>query len=94
MRLVVAIALCLLSIVAVGVAAEPEISDDLLYDRVNRALITDRDLGTRQLVVKVENGEVVVTGFVETEKLQKKVDKVVKKVKGVKEVDNRVEVRL
>ena len=76
-----------------AVAAEP-ISDDLLYDRVNRALITDRLLGTGQLKVVVKDGKVVVSGFVETEKLQKRVDKVVKKVKGVKSIDNRVKVRI
>ena len=76
-----------------AVAAEP-VSDDLLYDRVNRALITDRLLGTGQLEVVVKDGKVTVSGFVETEKLQKRVDKVVKKVKGVKTIDNRVKVKI
>lgn len=75
-------------------AAEPPVDDDLLYDQVNRALITDRELGTGQLDVKVEDGRVVVSGYVSTEKLQKRVEKVVKKVKGVKSIDNRVKVRI
>jgi|GEM_PF-1534256 len=74
--------------------ADPkEITDDLLYDRVNRALITDRDLGARQLQVAVQDGKVTVTGMVASEKQQKKVDKVVKKVKGVVSVDNRTEIK-
>lgn len=81
----------LLTASAAGAADEP-ISDDLLYDRVNRALITDRELGTNQLQVEVSAGAVVVTGWVETAKLQKRVEKVVKKVKGVKTLDNRVQV--
>ncbi len=81
----------LLTASAAGAADEP-ISDDLLYDRVNRALITDRELGTNQLKVEVSAGAVVVTGWVETAKLQKRVEKVVKKVKGVKTLDNRVQV--
>jgi len=74
-------------------AAESEVDDDLLYDRVNRALITDPLLGSRQLAVKVSDGVVTVNGFVETEKLKKRVKKVVKKVDGVKEVRNEVTVR-
>jgi osmotically-inducible protein OsmY len=74
-------------------AGEETISDDLLYDRVNRELITDRDLGTRQLQVKVESGVVTVAGFVASEKMQKKVEKVVKKVKGVQKVVNETKIR-
>lgn len=92
--LCVFVALALVGLPIAGAAAQPEeITDDLLYDRVNRALITDRELGARQLKVTVENGKVVVTGLVESEKQQKKVDKVVRKVKGVVSVDNRTEIK-
>jgi osmotically-inducible protein OsmY len=74
-------------------AADEKISDDLLYDRVNRALITDRDLGARQLVVTVKDGKVTVSGYVDSDKHRKKVEKVVKKVKGVKSVDNQTQIR-
>lgn len=86
------IALALLG-TPLSAAAPEEITDDLLYDRVNRALITDRELGARQLKVTVQDGKVTVTGMVESEKQQKKVDKVVKKVKGVVEIDNRTEIK-
>ena len=82
-----------LALGAPALAEDEKVSDDLLYDRVNRELITDRDLGARQLEVKVEDGKVTVTGFVESEKQRKKVDKVVKKVKGVIAVDNQTKVR-
>jgi osmotically-inducible protein OsmY len=75
-------------------ADDEEVSDDLLYDRVNRRLITDPDLGARQLQVKVEQGVVTVSGLVESEKMQKKVEKVVKKVKGVKKIVNETKVRV
>jgi osmotically-inducible protein OsmY len=78
---------------AIAGGEDEPISDDALYDRVNRQLITDRDLGARQLQVKVAEGVVTVAGFVESEKMQKKVEKVVKKVKGVKEVVNQTTVR-
>lgn len=74
-------------------AADKPISDDQLFDQVNRGLVTDPQLGARPLQITVQDGKVTVTGFVENEKLQKRVDKVVKKVKGVREVDNRVQIR-
>ena len=88
MLVVLALAIC-----TPAWAAKEEISDDLLYDRVNRALITDRELGTRPLNIEVTDGKVTVTGFVETEKLRERVEKVIKKIKGVREIDNQVEVR-
>ncbi|MEZ5364599.1 MAG: BON domain-containing protein [Bryobacterales bacterium] len=74
-------------------AQDAEVSDDSIYDQVNRQLITDRDLGAHPLTVHVEQGIVTVTGFVESEKARKKVDKLVRKVKGVKDVVNRTQVR-
>ena len=74
-------------------AADKPVNDDQLFDQVNRELVTDPQLGARPLQITVTDGKVTVTGFVENEKLQKRVDKVVKKVKGVREVDNRVQIR-
>ena len=51
-------------VAALARGADEEVSDDVLYDRVNRILITDRDLGARPLQVQVENGVVTVSGFV------------------------------
>jgi osmotically-inducible protein OsmY len=45
------------------------------------------------LEVEVKEGVVTVAGYVRTEKILARVDKVAKKVKGVKEVVNKVEVR-
>lgn len=75
------------------VAADKPISDDLLVDRINQRIIADRELGIRPLTIEAKDGKVTVTGFVETEKLRLRVVKVVKKVKGVREVDNRVEIK-
>lgn len=70
-----------------------ETSDDLLYDRVRRQLVNDRDLKILDLEVTVEEGVVTVSGYVRTEKIRGRVDKVARKVKGVKEVINKVAVR-
>ncbi|MDA0205076.1 MAG: BON domain-containing protein [Acidobacteria bacterium] len=81
------------AVVSSAFAADEPLSDDQLFDQVNRRLVTDPQLGARPLQITVKNGKVTVTGFVENLKLQKRVDKVVKKVKGVREVDNRVQIR-
>ena len=81
------------AVVSSAFAADEPLSDDQLFDQVNRRLVTDPQLGARPLQITVEDGKVTVTGFVENLKLQKRVDKVVKKVKGVREIDNRVQIR-
>ena len=67
--------------------------DGLIEDRVNRELVADKTLGKQRFEVNVKDGVVTVTGFVSTEKLQKRVEKVAKKAKGVREVVNKVEIR-
>ncbi len=73
--------------------AQDENPDDIVYDRVMRRLVNDPQLKTNALEVAVEEGAVTVTGLVETEKLRRRVDKILKKVKGVKKVLNQVRVR-
>lgn len=85
--------LLLLLLVVVPLPAQDENPDDIVYDRVIRKLVNDPRLKTNALEVAVAEGVVTVTGFVETEKLRLRVDKIVKKVKGVKKVVNQVRVR-
>lgn len=90
----------LLLLVAAGLLSAPtalpaqeETSDDLIYDRVIRELVNDPELKGNHLDVEVRDRVVTVSGYVKTEKLQQRVDKVVKRAKGVKKVINKVEVR-
>ena len=73
--------------------ALPESQDNIIYDRVIRKLVNDYKLKTNALEVVVAEGTVSITGLVETEKLRVRVEKIVKKIKGVKTVDNQVRVR-
>jgi hypothetical protein len=75
-------------------ALPADATDDLVYDRVMRALVNDPDLKTDRFEVEVKDGVVTVRGQVSSEKLKQRVTKVAKKAKGVKEVINEVEVRL
>ena len=73
--------------------ALPESQDNIIYDRVIRKLVNDYKLKTNALEVVVAEGTVSITGLVETEKLRVRAEKIVKKIKGVKTVDNQVRVR-
>ncbi len=73
--------------------AQDESPDDLMYDRVIRKLVNDRQLKTNALEVSVKDAVVTVGGEVENEKLRRRVEKVVRKVKGVKKVVNNVRAR-
>ncbi len=93
LRLLIGIALLAPALVMAPLPAQDENPDDIVYDRVIRKLVNDPQLKTNALKVAVNEGVVTVTGLVKNEKLRLRVDKIVKKVKGVKKVVNQVRVR-
>lgn len=70
-----------------------EVSDDALYDQVMRVLVRDQVLKIAELAVEVKGGVVTVHGYVKSEKLLERVERVAKRPKGVREVVNKVGVR-
>lgn len=70
-----------------------EVSDDALYDQVMRVLVRDQVLKIAELAVEVKSGVVTVHGYVKSEKLLERVERVAKRPKGVREVVNKVGVR-
>jgi len=70
-----------------------EVSDDALYDQVMRVLVRDQALKIAELAVEVKGGVVTVHGYVKSEKLLERVERVAKRPKGVREVVNKVGVR-
>ena len=85
---------CLVLAVSAPATAQDDDPDDLLYDRVIRKIVSDRRLKTDAVNIAVKDGVVTLTGTVETEKMRLRVEKVVKKIKGVKQVLNEVSVRI
>jgi osmotically-inducible protein OsmY len=73
------------------VAAEP-VTDDSLYDQVRIKIANDREVGGGHVEVKVTNGVVELTGNVRDDKHRQRVEKIVKKVKGVKSVENKLRI--
>ena len=66
--------------------------DGEIHDQVLIRLAGDQDVKGTGISVEVQNGVVVLTGRVESDKIRSKAEKIAKKVKGVKSVDNKLTV--
>ncbi|MEZ5399846.1 MAG: BON domain-containing protein [Bryobacteraceae bacterium] len=76
---------------AAAMLAAPN-SDDAIYDQVRLRLAEDPDLIGGRITVEVKAGVVTLTGKVRTERARSKAPRTAKKVKGVKSVENQLEV--
>lgn len=74
-------------------AAQRQVSDDEIYDNVRRRLANDPDVKGGTFDVKVEAGVVTIQGVVEREKFRTKAEKLARKVQGVKQVVNQIQVK-
>lgn len=72
--------------------AQKATSDDALVDQVRLQLTKDPAVNGGALSVDVKDGVVTIKGKVRTEKARQKAEKLAKKVKGVKAVDNQLKV--
>ncbi len=77
-------------IVAAGQKAAP--TDDSITDQVRMKLTTDPDVKGGALDVSVKDGVVTIKGRVDSDKGKSRATKLAKKVKGVKSVDNELQV--
>lgn len=68
--------------------------DDRIHDEVIRKLAMDRDIKGNTFDVEVKAGVVTVSGIVEKEGHRKKAEKLIRKVKGVKDVVNKLIVKV
>lgn len=72
--------------------AQKATSDDALVDQVRLQLTKDPAVNGGALSVDVKDGVVTIKGKVRTERARQKAEKLAKKVKGVKAVDNQLKV--
>jgi hyperosmotically inducible protein len=70
--------------------AADNLTDDQIHDQVRLRLTADTTVQGGAIEVDVRQGVVTLKGRVRTEKAKDKATKVVKKVKGVKNVDNKL----
>ncbi len=66
------------------------ITDDHIHDEVMRRLADDPDVKGAQLQVEVKDGTVTLRGQVEGERERAKAQKLAKKVRGVRAVNNQL----
>lgn len=93
MNLKIACSLFLLcALLGAPLGAEKQLSDDNIYDLVKRRLANDPVVKGGALDVDVKQGVVTLRGSVETEKQRGKAEKLVKKVSGVRSVNNELRV--
>ena len=71
---------------------QDQVPDDQLFDQVRIRLANDREVGGGKIDVTVSNGTVELTGKVKSDKIKEKAEKIARKVKGVKNVVNRLTV--
>jgi osmotically-inducible protein OsmY len=91
-RLYLLLTLTIALVLGSAAFAADKVSDDALYDQVRIRIATDREVGGGNIEVKVTNGVVELTGNVPDDKHKQRVEKVVKKVKGVKSVENKLRI--
>ena len=89
MRLV-SLFLIFVLIVPMLVLAQGTPDDDRIYDAVRRKLADDADVKGAGFEVIVKKGAVTLQGRVHDEKAREKAARIVKKVKGVISVDNKL----
>jgi hyperosmotically inducible protein len=78
----------------VGVAKDPpQMTDDTITDQVRLKLTSDPDVKGGALQVDVKQGVVTLSGAVEMPKQRDKAERLARKVKGVKSVVNKIELK-
>ena len=71
----------------------PPITDDTISDAVRVKLAGDQLVGVLNFQVTVKQGVVTLGGAVEQKSLKSRAERVAKKVKGVKQVVNNIEIK-
>ena len=86
--------LALFLLLAVGLAKDPpQMTDDTISDAVRVKLAGDQLVGVLNLQVTVKQGVVTLGGAVDQKSLKSRAEKVARKVKGVKQVVNNIELK-
>src|SRR3982750_3900976 len=92
-----ALALALLALVLLQVVClakdPPQMTDDTITDQIRLKLTSDPDVKGGALEVDVKQGVATLSGAVELPKQREKAEKLAHKVKGVKSVVNKIEVK-
>ena len=80
------------SVPATSAPADTANMDSMIQAAIDKKLTDDPDLSTLGITATVLNGKVMLVGTVKTANLKAKAERIVKQVKGVKDVDNQITV--
>ena len=75
-----------------SVPAESVNIDSTIQAAIDKRLMDDAEFSTLGITASVINGKVMLIGTVKTEALKAQIERAVKQIKGVKEVDNQISV--
>ena len=78
--------------VAAAASVQKPLTDDEIHDKVKERLAADRDVKGGGLDVNVQNGVVTLKGKVSEESQKVKAERITRKVPGVKQVVNQIQV--
>jgi hyperosmotically inducible protein len=90
---IVAALMTILLLAGICLAADKIISDDMIYDNVRIKLASDQIVKGGALNVDVKQGVVTLGGMVENNRQKDRATKLVKSVKGVKQVINNLNLK-
>ena len=85
--------MALVLLAAVCLAADKPVSDDYITDMVRIKLASDQVVKGGGLKVEVKDGVVTLSGVVDQSNKKDKAAKIARKVKGVKQVINNIEIK-
>jgi len=72
--------------------AEPANIDSTVQAAIDKKLSDDPEISTLGITASVLNGKVMLLGTVKTEQMKARIERMVKQIKGVKEIDNQISV--
>jgi len=78
--------------VAAAASVQKPLTDDEIHDKVKERLAADRDVKGGGLDVEVANGVVTLKGTVREQSQKAKAERITRKVPGVKQVVNQLQV--
>lgn len=69
------------------------VSDSVITTKAKTDILATKGLKSLQISVETHQGEIILSGFVDSEEAKAKAEEVVAKIKGVKSVKNSLEIR-
>ena len=74
-------------------SARAMVDDTLITTKVKTALIAEKGIDSGKISVETEKGKVMLSGDVKSPDQRQRAEGIARKVTGVKEVDNKIEVK-